>query len=106
VRGVVPRAMTVLFAIDRNLMRMYVILVIAALLLLACLILLTDRLVKNRREQADERKREALAARLAPVVAQAEQEQRARSADARASDALTTVLPAIVTEDRGPRRVA
>jgi Na+-transporting methylmalonyl-CoA/oxaloacetate decarboxylase gamma subunit len=95
-----------LFAVDRNLMRMYVILVIAALLLLACLVVVVDRGVKNRGEARKERKREAVAARLAPVVAKAEREQRARSADARASDALTTVLPAIVTEDRGPRRVA
>jgi hypothetical protein len=87
-------------------MRMYVILVIAALLLLACLVVIVDRSVKNRREVREERKREAVAARLAPVVAQAAQEQRARSADATASDALTTVFPAIVAEDRGPRRVA
>ena len=87
-------------------MRMYVILVIAALLLLACLVVIVDRGVKNRREVREERKREAVAARLAPVVEQAAQEQRARSADFDVSDALTTVLPAIVTEDRGPRRVA
>ena len=94
--------MVVLFAIDRNLMRMYVILAIAALLFLVCLIVFTDRYVKNRRQVMEERKREEMAARLAPVVEQAAQEQQA----VEKSSALTTVLPAIQAEERGPRRVA
>ena len=97
--------MVVLFAIDRNLMRMYVILAIAALLFIACVIVFTDRYVKNRRRVMAERKREEMAARLAPVVEQAAQEQEARSTAAETSSALTTVLPAIQAEERGPRRV-
>jgi Na+-transporting methylmalonyl-CoA/oxaloacetate decarboxylase gamma subunit len=96
----------VLFAIDRNLMRMYVILAIAVLLFLACLIVFTDRYVKNRRQVTEERKREEMAARLAAVVEQAAQEQQARSTAVETSSALTTVLPAIQAEERGPRRVA
>jgi hypothetical protein len=96
----------VLFAIDRNLMRMYVILAIAALLFLTCLIVFTDRYVKNRRQVMAERKREGLAARLAPVVEQAAQQKQARSTAVETSSALTTVLPAIGAEERGPRRVA
>jgi hypothetical protein len=96
----------VLFAIDRNLMRMYVILAIAALLFIACLIVFTDRYVKNRRQVMAERKREEMAARLAPVVAQAAQEQQERDTVLDTSSALTTVLPAIQAEERGPRRVA
>jgi Na+-transporting methylmalonyl-CoA/oxaloacetate decarboxylase gamma subunit len=94
-----------LLATDRNLMRMYVILVFLALLLLS-LSFLAAHLVTVRRAVSRERKREAVAARLAAVVAQAEEEHRARSAAARASDALTTVLPAIGQDKRSPRRVA
>jgi hypothetical protein len=96
----------VLFAIDRNLMRMYVILAVAALLFLACLVVFTDRYVKNRRHAREERKREEIAARLAAVVEQAAQEKQARSTEAETSSALTTVLPAIQPQERGPRRVA
>ena len=95
----------VLFAIDRNLIRMYVILVILALLSLS-LSFLAAHLVTVRRAASRERKREAVAARLAAVVAQAEQEHRARRAAAEARDALTTVLPAIGQDKRAPRRVA
>jgi len=87
-------------------MRMYVILAIAAVLFLICLIVFTDRYVKNRRQVMEERKREEMAARLAPVVEQAAQEKQARSTAAETSSALTTVLPAIQAEERGPRRVA
>ena len=87
-------------------MRMYVMLAVAALLFLACVIVFTDRYVKHRRQVTEERKREEMAARLAPVVEQAAQEQQARSTDAETSSALTTVLPAIQAEERGPRRVA
>jgi hypothetical protein len=86
-------------------MRMYVILVILALLCLS-LSFLAAHIVTVRRATSRERKREAVAARLAAVVAQAEDEHRARSAAARASDALTTVMPAIGQDKRAPRRVA
>lgn len=83
-------------------MRMYVILVIAALLLLGLLFLVARAVATMRRA----RKREAVAARLDAVVARAEQEHRARSAAAEVSAALTTVMPAIQPGDRTPRRVA
>ena len=86
-------------------MRMYVILVILALLLLS-LSLLAAHLVTVRRARSRVRKREAVAARLEAVVAQAAEEHRARRAAARASDALTTVMPAIGQDKRAPRRVA
>jgi hypothetical protein len=87
-------------------MRMYMILVIAALLFLGLFILavafLVGRAVTTRRRAS---KREAVAARLAAVMARAEQEHRARSAAAQASAALTSVLPAIQPSERTPRRV-
>ena len=86
-------------------MRMYVILVILALLLLS-LSLLAAHLVTVHRARASERKREAVPARLAAVVAQAEEAHRARTAAAQARDALTTVMPAIGQDKRAPRRVA
>lgn len=97
--------MDLLFAIDRNLTRMYVILVLAALLLigLSCLAAYAVSLVKSRQRA---RKLQAVAARLDAVLVRAEREQRNRAAAAQASDALTTVLPAIQSEDRAPRRVA
>jgi len=93
------------FTIDRNLTRMYVILVLAALLLicLSCLAAYAVSLVKSRQRA---RKLQAVAARLDAVLVRAEREQRNRTAAASASDALTTVLPAIQPEDRAPRRVA
>ena len=83
-------------------MRMYVILVLAALLILG-LSSLTAYLVTARREA---RKRQAVAARLAAVAAQAEREHKVRTDAAKASAALTTVLPAIRDDERAPRRVA
>jgi hypothetical protein len=91
-----------LFATDRNLMRMYVILVLAALLLLG-LSCLTAYLVTARRRA---RKHQAVAARLAAVAAQAEREHNDREAVAKASAALTMVLPVIADGERAPRRVA
>lgn len=84
---------------------MYVTLVLAALLLLG-LSSLTAYLVTARRKA---RKRQAIAARLAAVVAQAEREHKARTDAAKASAALTTVLPAIRSDELGRggvRRVA
>jgi hypothetical protein len=91
-----------LFALDRNLMRMYVILVLAVLLVLgvSCL---AAYFVKARQRA---RKRQAIEARLDAVVAQAEREHRDRKAAAQASAALTAVLPAIAQGERAPRRVA
>jgi hypothetical protein len=83
-------------------MRMFVTLVLAALLLLG-LSSLTAYLVTARRKA---RKRQAVAARLAAVVAQAEREHKVRADAAEASAALTTVLPAIRDDERAPRRVA
>jgi Tfp pilus assembly protein PilE len=83
-------------------MRMYVVLVLAALLLLG-LSCLTAYLVTARRKA---RKRQAVAARLAAVAEQAEREHRDRKAAAKASAALTAVLPAIKQDERAPRRVA
>jgi Tfp pilus assembly protein PilE len=83
-------------------MRMYVTLVLAALLLIG-LSSLTAYLVTARRKA---RKRQAVAARLAAVAAQAEREHKVRTDAAEASAALTTVLPAIRDDERAPRRVA
>jgi Tfp pilus assembly protein PilX len=83
-------------------MRMYVTLVLAALLLIG-LSGLTAYLVTVRRKA---RKRQAVAARLAAVAAQAEREHKVRTDAAEASAALTTVLPAIRDDERAPRRVA
>jgi hypothetical protein len=83
-------------------MRMYVTWVLAALLLLG-LSSLTAYLVTARRKA---RKRQAVAARLAAVVAQAEREHKVRADAAEASAALTTVLPAIRDDEPAPRRVA
>lgn len=83
-------------------MRMYVILLLAALLVLGVAALAGYLLTVRRKA----RKREAVAARLNAIVAQAERERGEREAAARASAALTTVLPAIQDGERGPRRVA
>jgi sensor domain CHASE-containing protein len=86
-------------------MRMYVILVLAAALIigLACLAV---HFIRTTQRARTARKQAAVAARLNAVVAQAEQEHRERTAAARASAALTTVLPAIKQGDQTPRRVA
>jgi hypothetical protein len=91
-----------LFAIDRNLMRMYVTLVLAALLVIGVSSLAAYFVTARRKA----RKHRAVAARLDAVVAQAEREHASRTADAKARAALTTVLPAIQPEERSPRRVA
>jgi hypothetical protein len=91
-----------LFAIDRNLMRMYVILALVALLILGVSCLTAYLVTTTRRA----RERQAVAARLDAVVAQAEQEHKHRKAAAQVSAALTTVLPAIQQDERAPRRVA
>jgi hypothetical protein len=83
-------------------MRMYVILVLSVLLLLG-LSGLTAYLFTARRNA---RKRRAVADRLAAVAARAEREHSDREAAAKASAALTTVLPAIQGAERTPRRVA
>jgi flagellar hook-basal body complex protein FliE len=83
-------------------MRMYVTLVLAALLLIV-LSSLTAYLVTARRKA---RKRQAVAERLAAAVAQAEREHKVRTDAAKASAALTAVLPAIRDDERAPRRVA
>jgi hypothetical protein len=83
-------------------MRMYVILILAALLLLGLSGLVAYLLTARRRA----RKHHAVAARLDAVVAQAEREHADRKAAAKASAALTTVLPAIQQDERAPRHVA
>jgi Flp pilus assembly protein TadB len=94
-----------LFANNRNLMRMYVILVLSVLLLLG-LAFLGTYFVRAQQNARRARKQQAVAARLDAVVAQAEQEHKERRAAAQASAALTTVLPAIKQGDQVPRRVA
>jgi hypothetical protein len=93
-----------LFAIDRNLMRMYVILALAAVLI-AGLAFLAVHFVRAGQRARAARKQQAVAARLNAVVARAEREHRERNAEAQASAALTTVLPSIKQGDR-TRRVA
>jgi hypothetical protein len=79
-----------------------VILVLAALLLLG-LSSLGGYLILVRQRA---RKRQAVAARLDAVVALAEQELSDRRAAAKASAAITAVLPAIQQGERAPRNVA
>jgi Flp pilus assembly protein TadG len=86
-------------------MRMYVIVAIIALLLLVLLIVAFG-LVRLNRAERSARKHDEVAARLAAVVAQAEEERRAQQADLDVGSALTMVLPAIRLPDDGkPRRV-
>ena len=94
-----------LFAIDRKLMRMYVIVILCALLVIG-LVFLAVHFVRGRQRARAARKQQAVAARLNAVVAQAEQERKERKAAAQASAALTTVLPAIKQGDQAPRHVA
>ncbi|MGH3247570.1 MAG: hypothetical protein ACRDOI_15375 [Trebonia sp.] len=82
---------------------MYVILALAALLLFGLALCLAAYVVGTRHRA---RKRQAVAARLDAVVAQAEREHKTRRAAAKASAALTTVLPAIAQGEQEPRRVA
>jgi Flp pilus assembly protein TadB len=91
--------------IDRNLMRMYVILALSAVLIIG-LAFLALSCVRARQRARKVRRQQAVAARLNAVVAQAEREQRDRRAAAKASAALTEVLPAIKQGDHEPRHVA
>ena len=97
--------MDLLFANNRNLMRMYVIFVLSVLLLLG-LAVLGFYFVRAQQNAGRARKQQAVAARLNAIVAQAEQEHKERKAAAQASAALTTVLPAIKQGDQAPRHVA
>lgn len=85
---------------------MYVILVILVIFIAALLFMLA--LV--RMAVRNVRKRQAMAVRLAAAEARAEaraeQADQARRVQAETSQALTTVLPAIIAEERAPRRVA
>ena len=94
-----------LFANNRNLMRVYVVFVLSALLLLG-LAFLGVYFVRAQQNARRARQQQAVADRLNAVVAQAEQQRKERKAAAQASAALTTVLPAIKQGDRAPRRVA
>jgi hypothetical protein len=94
------------FAFDRNLMRMYVILAILAVLLVVLFLLAARAFVTVRGASREAQKRDAVAARLDAVVEQAAKEHQAKNAAARASSALTTVLPAIKLGEQQPRRVA
>jgi flagellar biosynthesis/type III secretory pathway M-ring protein FliF/YscJ len=87
-------------------MRMYVILAVLVVLLLVVLAVLGVLAAQAARARREARKREAVAARLEAVVKQAAQEHQDRSAHAKASSALTTVLPAIKLGEQQPRRVA
>jgi hypothetical protein len=80
---------------------MYVILVILALLVIGLSGLTAYLVIAARRA----RRRQAVAERLNAVAARAEQEHRDRKATAKASAALTAVLPAI-KQDETPRSVA
>lgn len=91
--------------IDRNLMRMYVYVIFAVVVvIIAFLLYMLDRSLKVVREA---RRRRDLGERLSYVVDQAEAAGKQREAAAKASAALTSVLPAIKRpDDQGPRRVA
>jgi hypothetical protein len=91
----------VLLAIG-NLMRMYVI-VPVAIVLIAGLLFLLDRALKAVKAG---RRRRDIATRMAPALAYAEEKAKQRKQVKEASSALTSVLPAIQQEERGPRRVA
>jgi hypothetical protein len=96
----VSRALT---ALDRNPMRMYLLLAVAVVLVIFLLYALyaVDRGLKAvRRGQ----RRRTAGLRLAAAAAYAEEEDRQRREAKESSGALTSVMPAI--NDRGPRRVA
>lgn len=86
-------------------MRVYVIVALCALLVIG-LAILAGYSVMSRQDAKKARKQRAIAARLDEVVARAELENRQRKAAAKASAAVTTVLPAINQGDREPRRIA
>lgn len=81
---------------------MYVVFAVAVVLV-AGLLFLLDRALKAVRRG---RRRRDAAIRLAPAMAQAEEKAQRKAAATKARNALTTVLPAIQKEDRGPRHVA
>jgi hypothetical protein len=83
-------------------MRMYVLFVLAVVFVAVVLYLL-DRGLKA--VQRGRRRREA-AIRLGAATAYAEAQADAEAKQQETSGALTTVLPAIQQEERGPRRVA
>jgi predicted tellurium resistance membrane protein TerC len=94
-----------LSAIDRNLMRMYVIVaVVAVVIAVFGLLFLLDRALKAIRE--GHRRRE-VGRRLYHAAAQAEATERQRKQAAEASNSLTAVLPAIrLGDQKKPRKVA
>lgn len=82
---------------------MYVIFVLA-IVLIACLFFLLDRALKALQRG---RRRRVASERLLAVAKRAEKEHRQHKAHHDQATALTSVLPAISTdEDRGPRKVA
>jgi Tfp pilus assembly protein PilV len=88
-------------------MRMYVLLAVVALLLLIGCLTLAGLAWRSAMTARSERKREEVAARLAPLVEQAAEEQQARTTAAQVSSELTAVLPVIRPDDgQQPRRVA
>lgn len=93
-----------LFAIDRNLMRMYVIVALCALLI-AGLAFLAIYYARARQRARALSRQQAVAARLNALVARAEHEDKERKAAAKASAAVTQVLPSIKGNPE-PRRVA
>jgi hypothetical protein len=81
---------------------MYVILVIVVLFIAALLFALG----LYRMAVRNVRKRQAMGDRLAAAETRAERVAEARGAEFDASEALTTVLPAIMKDERAPRKVA
>ena len=86
-------------------MRMYVVLALSALLIIG-VAFLTVCYARSRQRAREKRRQQAVAARLNALVARAEREHQHRKAAAKASAALTEVLPAIKQGDQAPRRVA
>jgi hypothetical protein len=83
---------------------MYVYVILAVVVaIIAFLLYMLDRSLKVVREA---RRRRDLGERLTFVVEQAEAAGKQRQAAAKASAALTSVLPAIKQPTEGPRRVA
>lgn len=80
-----------------------VVVIAIAVVLVAGLLFMLDRALKAI--QRGRRRRNA-AIRLGAAAASAEEQAKRQEAAANTSGALTTVLPAIQKEDRGPRHVA
>ncbi|HEY1698278.1 MAG TPA: hypothetical protein VGG75_00995 [Trebonia sp.] len=94
--------MVFLFALDRNLICMYVI--IAVVVVFAAVVLfLADRAFKAI--QAGRRRRQA-GMRLYAAAANAAARERARQEKESESAELTAVLPTILKTESGPRKVA